>query len=131
MCILTMRCAKSDVLSRVRKGDYSMVYKEEYRGRLVFLGDGKEYSNVVERLRRMIEENIDVLDQLTKRLYAEPHLGYRFKYASLDSEHDVLMLRYFARIREHPVYAGYQIQLVFDVESLELLRLHASEVPLE
>lgn len=108
-----------------------MVYKEEYRGRLVFLGDGREYADVVERLRHMIEENMDVLDQLTKRLYAEPHLGYRFKYASLDREHAVFMLRYFARIPEHPVYAGYQIQLIFDVESLELLRLHVSEVPLE
>jgi hypothetical protein len=130
-CMLSMCCSKPDVLSSVRKGDMSMVYGESYRGRLLFLGEGKEYAGAVERLRRTIDKNIDVLDTLTERLFTEPHLGYRFKYAALDADNDILLLRYFARIREHTLYAGYQVQLLFDAESFDLLRLHISEVPLE
>lgn len=130
-CILSMQCAKDDVLSIVRKGDMSKVYRESYRRGLVFLGDGKEYAASVERLRRVIDKNMDVLDLLTERLYTEPHLGYRFKYAALDDEKGVLVLRYFARIPEHPIYAGYQVQFVFDAESCDLLSIYTSEVPLE
>lgn len=128
---LFVRCAKPDALQGVREGDFSMVRKGAYRARLVFLAEGREYSTTVEHLRAMIERNIDVLDLLSERLYAEPHFGYRFKFAAIDSANDILVLRYFARMGDHPVYAGYQMQLLFDIGSQQLLRIYTCEVPLE
>jgi len=128
---LSLSCTKPDALTRIRNGDFSLVHKESYRGRLIFLADGKEYLTTVEHLRGIVENNMDIFDLLSERFYPIPHLGYRFKYAALDSENNSLVLRYFARIPEHPLYAGYQIQLVFDSGSRRLEKIYTSEVPLE
>jgi hypothetical protein len=118
-------------LSSIRHGDFSIVYKDTYRGQLRFLGEGKEHKGSVDDLRREIERNSDVLDVISERYYTIPYHAYRFKFAALDEEKNLMVLRYFARIIEHPVYAGYQMQFLFDLESQKLLRVYTSEVPLE
>ncbi len=105
--------------------------RDTYRGHLLFLGDGKEYRETVDYLRGVIKKNFEVLDVISEKFYTMPHLGYKFKYAALDTENGVMMLRYFARIREHPVYAGYQIQFLFDGDTRVLKGVYTVEVPLE
>jgi hypothetical protein len=107
------------------------VMKGSYRGNLHFLGDGREHREAVEYLRELVETDFAVLDMISNRFYTIPHLGYKFKYAALDMDSSMMMLRYFARIREHPVYAGYQIQFLFDAESRKLKAVYTEEVPLE
>lgn len=124
-------CKKQDALSKIQSGDFSIVCKDTYRGQPRFLGEGKEHKGFVDALRREIERNSDVLDLISERFYTIPYQSYRFKFAALDEEKNIIVLRYFARIIEHPVYAGYQIQFLFDFESQRLLRVYTSEVPLE
>jgi hypothetical protein len=128
---LSLSCGKPDALTSVRNGDFSLVHKDSYRGKLIFLADGREYLQTVDHLRVVIEKNMDIFDLISEKFYPIPHLGYRFKFAVLDSQNNSLVLRYFARIPEHPLYAGYQIQMVFDVGSRKLKKIYTSEVPLE
>ena len=124
-------CQKRDDLGGIRRGDFSRVTEGSYHGRLQFLGDGGEYIQIVRHLRGTVEGDFDVLDVISDRFYEIPHLGYRFKYAAVDTTNGFLMLRYFARIGEHPVYAGYEIQFLFDAESQKLKIVYTDEVPLE
>jgi hypothetical protein len=131
LLVTSMSCKKRDEFALLHEGDFSMVAKGSYRGHLLFLGDGREHRETVDHLRRLVEKNFEILDSVTERFFSIPHMGYKFKYAALDTETRMLMLRYFARIREHPVYAGYQIQFLFDAESRRLKSVYTEEVPLE
>ncbi|UCD04670.1 MAG: hypothetical protein JSV98_05990 [candidate division WOR-3 bacterium] len=129
--IAIVSCTRRDEFDLLHNGDFSIVTKGSYRGRLLFLGDGREHRETVEYLRGLVEQNFDVLDLISERFYTISHMGYKFKYAALDEEAEIMMLRYFARIREHPVYAGYQIQFLFDSRSRKLKSIYTEEVPLE
>ncbi len=127
-----LSCRRNPGLNRIRAGDLSIVYKDTYRGRLEFLGPGREYESLVNRLRGEIEKDgMCLLNVISGEYYTIPHYAYEFKYAACDEANDHLVLRYFARIGEHPLYAGYQIQFVFSLVSGNLLKIFTSEVPLE
>jgi hypothetical protein len=125
-------CRRKSELSRIRAGDFSIVYEDTYRGQLKFLGRGREYEGLVQTLRAEIEKDGKVsLDIISDRFHTIAHEEYEFKFFALDEINDCLLLRYFARIVEHPIYAGYQIQFVFSRTSHKLLKVFTSEVPLE
>lgn len=124
-------CRRYDELSNIRRGDFSIVREGTYHGRLTLLGDGKEYGEQVQDLRNEVEKNPEVLDLISGRYYTIPHKPYQFKFAALDEDSSLLILRYFARIVEHPIYAGYQIQFVHELDSRRLIEVFTSEVPLE
>jgi hypothetical protein len=129
---IDLSCKRNSELSRIRAGDFSIVCKDTYHGRLKFLGSGREYDKLVEGLRAEIEKDaMVILDIISDRFYTIPHKEYKFKFAAFDETSDCLVLRYFARIVEHPVYAGYQIQFVFSRTPRKLLKVFSSEVPLE
>lgn len=124
-------CKRQDVLSRIRAGDFTNVHKGTYRGRLRFLRESSTYHESTEKLRQDIDENTDVLDVISQRFYTIPHKPYRYKFTALDEESNYIILRYFARIGEHPLYAGYQIQFVFDPQSQTVTEVYTAEVTLE
>jgi len=124
-------CKRQDELSKIHAGDFSIVFEGKYHGRLKFLADGREYRELVNELRMYVEKDTSVLHLISDRFFAIPHRGYQFKFAALDETSDCLVLRYFARIEEHPLYAGYQIQFVFARQSRILRKIYTSEVPLE
>jgi hypothetical protein len=126
-----LSCGGSSGVSAVRAGDYSIVGRGTYRGQLEFQGDGGDLESV-KKLRTEIEQDeMIILDMISDRFYTIPHAPYEFKFAAIDESSDRLVLRYFARIFEHPIYAGYQIQFVFVHSSGKLLRILTAEVPLE
>jgi hypothetical protein len=124
-------CRRYDELSNIRRGDFSIVHEGTYHGRLNLLGDGSQYQQLIQDLRGEIERNPEVLDLISERYYKIPHKPYQFKFAAVDEDSSFLILRYFARIVEHPVYAGYQVQFVHALESRRLIEVFTSEVPLE
>ena len=130
-CLSFFYCGKRDILSNVRAGDFSIVCEDTYHGTVRLLREGSAYHDVIEDLRADIERDITLLDTITKRFSAISHKQYQFKYAAVDEESNLLLLRYFARIVEHPIYAGHQIQFVFDIDSRKLQKIFVSEVPLE
>jgi hypothetical protein len=131
ICLSFFYCTKSNVLSNVRAGDFSIVYEDNYRGTLRLLREGGDYHEIIGELRTDIEKDMTVLDTITARSSAIPHKQYKFKYAAVDKDANFLVLRYFARIVEHPVYAGHQIQFVFDITTWKIQKIFVSEVPLE
>jgi len=125
-------CRRNSEFSTIRAGDLGIVNKGTYRGRLKFLGAGGAYKSLVDSLRGDVEKDeMVLLDVISDEYYTLPHYAYEYKYAASDETMDQLVLRYFARIAEHPIYAGYQIQLVFSLSSGRLLKVFTCEVPLE
>ncbi|MBE0432743.1 hypothetical protein IBX73_04665 [candidate division WOR-3 bacterium] len=129
--ICSSSCSRACGLRAIRSGDFSIVQRGSYRGWLTMVTEGMEQVEAAERLRAMVDKNIEVLNMISDRFHVIEHVGYRFKYAALDVESNELVLRYFTRIVEHPLYAGYQIQLVFDGGSRRLKGVYTAEVPLE
>lgn len=128
----TLTCHTYNSFKSLEQGDFSLVFSGRYKEATTFLRDGAEYKSVVDGLRTEIEKNLFLLSKITKEHYdVSGTLVYKFKFAALDSVSNYLILRYFTRIYNHPLLAGYQVQLVFDAESRELVRIYTAEVPLE
>lgn len=129
---LVMRCRQKDVFQKIRDGDFSIVAQDTYRGHAVFLRDAGEFEDVVAELRAEIEKNINLLPVITRNFFSvSQELHYKFKLIMLDKEKNYLILRYFARIAEHTLYAGYQIQFVVDIDARRIIKIYSAEVPLE
>ncbi len=129
---LVMRCRQKDMFQKIRDGDFSIVAQDTYRGHAIFLRDAGEFENAVAELRAEIEKNMDVLPVVTRKFFSVPQeLHYKFKLIMFDKEKDYLILRYFARVTEHPLYAGYQIQFVIDIKTRRIIKIYTAEVPLE
>ena len=128
---LTM-CQTYNPLERLKQGDFSDVEMGKYRGPTIFLRDGAQYKDIIDKIREAIEQDHDLFPEITRKYYDVPDiLVYKFKFAALDTVMDNFVLRYFARIYNHPIIAGYQIQFVFRVDSRRLTRIYTKEVALE
>ncbi len=133
ICLFTViSCPKKDTLLRLQDGDFAIVVKGRFSGRPTFLNQGRQYKNLVDDLRGKIEKNRDILPLITKKFFsATGRLIYKFKFVAFDEEKNSLILRYFARTMNHPVYAGYQIQFVFDLKTKDITEIYTAEVPYE
>jgi hypothetical protein len=125
-------CTQYNPLKDLKNGDFSLVSMGKYRSKTAILKDGGAFKDLVHALREEIEEHKDLLPLITRVHYdPDDSLVYKFKYAALDSISNSIVLRYFARIKNHPIIAGYQIQFIFHVHSRELLDIYTLEVDLE
>jgi hypothetical protein len=116
----------------MRQGDFDIVSRGTYNGRPKYLPHPGVFEERVTSYRSVIEKNKDILPNITRKFFLVPgRLYYRYKFVSFDLENNALILRYFAPIAGHNLYAGYQIQFVFDVSTDKLLQIFTSEVPLE
>ncbi len=130
--LLIMVCKKTDEFRKIRDGDWAIITKGTYRGKPNFPDALGQYEKIINQFRVQIEQNIDLLPAITKNfssIYED--LTYRYKYVTIDEENNSIILRYFAPIRNHPLYAGYQMQFVFDIKSKILTKIFITEVPLE
>lgn len=127
-----LACQTYNPFKNLKQGDFDIVVAGKYKEATIFLRDGAEYKRVVDGFRSEIEKNRALLLMITKEHYdVSGMLFYKFKFAALDSIRTYLILRYFARIYNHPLLAGYQIQFVFNAESRELIKIYTAEVALE
>lgn len=130
--LLSVVCQTYDPLKNLKRGDFDIVKMGKYRGRAIFLRDGAQYKKSIDVLRSEIERDGDLLPKITRIHYDVPEiLVYKFKFAAFDSMMDNFILRYFARLYDHPILAGYQIQFVFNADSRELVSIFTLEVGLE
>jgi hypothetical protein len=129
---LPIMCRTYDPLKNLKQDDFGIVNKGKYRGTTIFLRDNGQYKQDIDILRSEIRKNHDLLPKITRLHYHVPEtLVYEFKFAAFDSLMNNFILRYFARVYDHPTIAGYQIQFVFNADSGELLCVFTSEVALE
>jgi len=130
---LMVVCRENNEFNKLKEGDFAIVVRGTYRGRPIYLGpDNKKYEDLINQLCSKIDKHHDVLPMITRKFFFVPEkLVYKFKFATLDKEKKRLILRYFARVVSHPVWAGYQIQFVFDTTTKKLVQIFTAEVPLE
>ena len=127
-----MTCRSINELQKIRDGNFALVTKGKYQGRLNYLNPSNEYEKVIETLVETIHKNGDVFPLITHHCFTVAEsLSYKFMHCSVDQEKNVLVLRYLARTTDNPLYAGYQIQFVFDIDSKTLVQTFMAQVPLE
>ena len=130
--LVILVCAKRNEFQKIRDGDFDIITKGTYHGTTIFLRQGGEHNKLITDLRTEIERNMDILPVITEKFFfVSGRLIYKFKFAALDAGKSYLILRYFARIMNHPIYAGYQIQFVFSLNKKQLMQICTAEVPLE
>ncbi len=127
--LLPLTCKQDDEFQKIREGNFDIVLKGRYEGRPIYAEPTEE--ETINSLRAHIEKNLDVLQIISDKYFGRSILFYNFKFAALDQEKNRLVLRYFARITDDPIYAGYQIQFVYDINSKRLIQIFTCEVPLE
>ncbi len=129
---LAIVCKEEEALQKIKEGNFDMVNKGTYHGTAIYLRQGGEYKDLVDTFRNEIEKNRDVLPMITKKFFSVSEtLIYKFKFVAFDESTNYLIVRYFARILDDPVYAGYQIQFVYNIETKNLVEIFTAEVPLE
>lgn len=108
------------------------VVEGHYPDYLVMLPNDHPLARRSERLRQDIEGHEYLIRQLARsRFDIRPPLEFMFMYVGYDSLNSNVVLRYFARNPEPIVYAGWQVQLVYALPALRLVRAYVEQVPLE
>jgi len=131
-CMCAAGCGRKSTLQRIDEGDLSSVVQGRFQGTTRFLRDGAEYKETVDALRREIEAHEDLFMVMTEKYFPIDELmPYTFKFALVDEAQRELILRYFARLPDHPVFAGCQLQFVYDLDARHIVKIFTSEVPLE
>jgi len=130
--LMLLACSGRNVFKRFEDGDFSVVVQGRYGGKTIFLNQGRQYKDLVDDLRHEIEKKRDFLPLITRKFFiVKGKLFYKFKFVAFDEGKKCLILRYFARAVDHPVYAGYQIQFVFDLKAKDFTEIYTAEVPYE
>jgi hypothetical protein len=129
---LIISCKQNNEFQKIRDGNFDTVTRGRYAGNATYLPQPQEFKKLIEQFRNEIESQIDVLPLISKHFFlTDEMLSYRFKFVAHDEEKNYLIIRYFARTMNHPLYAGYQIQFVFEVHSKKLVHIYTDEVALE
>jgi len=83
-------------------------------------------------LRADVEAHEPVLRRLVRdRISAKFPLEFQFMYVGHDSLNRRLILRYFSRAAIQGEIAGWQVQLVYALPSLQPMHAYVQAVPLE
>ena len=131
-CLALSNCSRKTILQRIDDGDLSGVYQGRYQGTTRFLRDGSEYTETVDAIRAEIAAHEDLLMVMTEKYFPVDELKpYTFKFAMVDDAQAELILRYFARLPDHQVFAGCQLQFVYDLATRQIVKIFTAEVPLE
>ncbi|HEX7320522.1 MAG TPA: hypothetical protein VF399_09235 [bacterium] len=129
---LAVACHPVRFWKDLRTGDYTLVEAGTYHGFPRYLQHPGAYEAIVRQCRAQIEKNTDLMPRITGRYFAvTQELRFQYKFTSIDSVSQCLIVRYFARIADDPLYAGYQIQFVYALQQRDFVRVFTSRVPLE
>lgn len=122
---------RSDVRRLVEPGG-PPVDVGHYAEHLVMLGAEHPLARKAERLRLDIEANEAVTRRVVRdHLELKSPLEFRFMYVGHDSVNQRLIMRYFAHHPDPTTIAGWQVQFVYALPALHLVRALVEEVPLE
>jgi hypothetical protein len=83
-------------------------------------------------LRADVESREQILRKLVReRISVKSPLEFQFMYVGHDSLNRRLILRYFSRAADQGEFAGWQVQLVYSLPSLQPVHAYVQAVPLE
>jgi len=131
-CLLIAACPPRSQVRLLDRSDGPPVIVGHYPDYLVMLSGEHRLVRKTEWLRHDVESNESLIRQLARsRFDIRPPLEFMFMYVGYDSLNSNVILRYFARDPDPVIYAGWQIQLVYALPALRLVRAYVEQVPLE
>jgi len=132
LALVLVACPNRSQVARLIQPGGPPVEVGHYPDYLVMLPGADPLARKAERLRPDIEGHESTLRRIVRdRIELKAPLEFRFMYAGHDSTHQRLIMRYFARDPNPSVFAGWQVQLVYALPSLRLVRAFVEAVPLE
>jgi len=121
---LVLSCHE-DIKKSITADDFRIVMPGKYPGFTVPYHE----TELTKGLRKALDQ--DILNLIAQRVYPESgDLEYRYMSTRFDEKSQNLIIRYFGKIKEDSVLAGYQIQFVFKNKK-DLFLVCVAPVPLE
>ena len=125
-------CATSGIIAKVAQDNYALVQEGHYSGSVRVKNDDSTLQKLVQPWRHEIEANPEFMRGIAEKYFSMPiESRFGYMYTGEDSAARRVLLRYFAYDPHPIVYAGWQIQFVFDRPAKKLVSVYAVEVPLE
>jgi len=134
-CHHCFRCGgvgASNSVTRFTAADAPSVDSGRYPGPLRLLSSSHPLSVKAATLRSDVESHEQILRKLVReRISVKSPLEFQFMYVGHDSLNHQLILRYFSRAADQREFAGWQVQLVYSLPSLQPVHAYVQAVPLE
>jgi len=134
-CHHCLRCdglGASRSVTRFTAADAPPVDSGRYPGPLRMLSSDHPLSVKAGPLRADVESHEQILRKLVRdRISVKSPLEFQFMYVGQDSQNSRLILRYFSRAADQREFAGWQVQLVYSLPSLQPEHAYVQAVPLE
>ena len=131
-CLQCRGVNASQSVTRFEAADAPPVDSGRYPGRLRMIASGDPLSTKAALLRADVEAHEPILRKLLReRISVKSPLEFRFMYVAQDSLNHQLILRYFSRAADQTEFAGWQVQLVYSLPSLQPVHAYVQPVPLE
>lgn len=130
LLLMLAGCAMN-LATRLAADDFAVVRLGRYPGDVHIMNGNPRLERLVAPWRAELESNPDLLHRAAGKYFSMPREP-EFHYMSVgeDSTTGRVLLRYFAYAPKPVVYAGWQLQFVFDSRG-RLLDVFAAELPLE
>jgi hypothetical protein len=131
-CLRCRGAGASRLVTRFTDADAPPVDSGHYPGSFQILPSGHPLSVKADSLRTDVESHEQVLPKLVReRISVKSPLEFQFMYVGQDSLNRKLILRYFSRAAIQGEIAGWQVQLVYSLPSLQPEHAYVQAVPLE
>lgn len=125
--IFLLSCSGDNILKRVEKGDIK-IYKKLYPFQTFEIKEQK-FIALAEKLKMKISKNPQLFNYVTGKLYNLNNLRFSFRISKMDTLREVILLRYFAPVREKN-FAGIIMEFIFSLKG-NLKEIYAYKIPLE
>ncbi len=131
-CLQCRGVGASRSITEFLAADAPPVDSGRYPGPLRMLAAADPLSTKATPLRSDVETHEQVLRRLVReRISAKSPLEFQFMYVGYDSLSRQIVLRYFSRAADQTEFAGWQVQLVYSLPSLQPVHAYVQAVPLE
>jgi hypothetical protein len=131
-CIKCRGVGVSQSVMRFTAADAPPVDSGSYPGQLRMLSPDHRLAVKAAPLRADVESHEQILRRLVReRISVKSPLEFQFMYVARDSLGHRLILRYFSRAADQTEVAGWQVQLVYSLPSLQPVHAFVQAVPLE
>lgn len=134
--LLGCLASRFDWLKALEAGDYSSVEAGRYPHRTEILASASEHGKAVDELRKAIGRDPKTMNRIAEHFFPQgegdlSNLRFRWQFAGTDDQNSRLVLRYFAAIQQPFIFAGYQVQFVFQLPGQTFEKVYIDQLPLE
>jgi len=91
------------------------------------------YDKEINKLKKIIDKHSKIMENTAKHFFENERreLNFKYRFTSLNSKANVLIIRYFAQLPHPHILAGYEEQFIVDLKTHKVTKIFVREVPLE